>query len=229
MTAHRIAGLALAILLAGCGKPPVEDLSDSQEAAEPVAAPAPSEVATPKTDPRTRIDPYVFEPYAKSGYPKLAAKLGRSWSRIQALREAAAVKAIETNNCDHVELAEVSDARTTRENITVFVDCRNRERFYVSEADVAASSNPVAQSARTVGRSQAIEACAEAARRAATYPSLVDAHTWAGASFTSDRTTGGARVLLDFEATNAFGDELPYRANCLFPTDAAPELSITAR
>lgn len=220
---------ALVLVLSGCGQAQNEESSAEQSVADRPDGQAPSAAVATKVDPRSLIEPYVFEPYEKSGFPKLAKKLGSSWARIQSLREAAAFKALESGRCDYVELSEVSDARTTKENIAVFVDCRNRERFYIAETDVAANGSAVAQSTKTIGRAQAIEACAQAARQAATYPSLVDAHTWAGASFTSDKTTGAARVLLDFEATNALGVELPYRANCLYPADAAPELSITAR
>lgn len=221
--------LVLVVVLSACTRQPAEDVVVPENAADQISAGPEGSSVAQSGDPRASISPTVFEPYDKSGFPKLARKLGASWARIQPVREAAAFKALESGRCDFVELAEVSDNRSTKENIAVFVDCRNLERFYVSESDVKAAKRAVTQSSKSIGRAAAIAACAEAARRAATYPSLVDAHTWAGASFSSDRTTGGARVLLDFEATNALGVELPYRANCLFPADAAPELSITAR
>lgn len=202
------------------------------------AAPAPSSnaaVEAPATEEqlRARITEYVFEPYAAKDYPKLYAKLGERpdpTDRIQAVREGAAFQALRSGRCDHVELAEISDQRTTADNITAFVDCTNGERFYVAESDLAQGSTAVANSQLTLPRANAIQACAEAARAAAAFPSLVDPHVWTGASYTAHKTMGAARVLLDFDATNALGVELPYRANCLFPAgNGTPELTVTPR
>ncbi|GGD45832.1 hypothetical protein [Pseudoxanthomonas indica] len=180
-------------------------------------------------DPRKAISEYVFEPYDKREYPKLSKKLGSAWPRIQPLREAAALRFVKSGRCDFVELAEVSESRSTKQNITVFVDCRNRERLYVSEDDLNENRALSPQSDRVISQSVAIDACADAAKSRATFPSLVNAHTWAGARFSSDKTTGGARVLLDFEATNALGVELPYTANCTFPVGGPAEITIIAR
>lgn len=208
------------------------DQSATPAASAPATEP-PAQAAATDEQLRTRITEYVFDRYEAKDYPKLYAKLGARpdpTDRIQAVREGAAFQALRSGRCDHVELAEISDQRTTADNITAFVDCTNGERFYVAESDLAQGSTAVANSQLTLPRADAIQACAEAARAAAAFPSLVDPHVWTGASYTAHQTMGSARVLLDFDATNALGVELPYRANCLFPAgDGTPELTVTPR
>jgi len=210
--------------LASCGQSPVP--SEQQGPVASAAVPQPQSAAL---DPAKLMSEYVHERYDKRDYPKLARKIGSAWTRIQPLREAAALKAIGSGRCDFVELVEVSNERSSKEQLTVFVDCRNHERFYVTETDVVSDHKVVAQSEKTVSRGRAIAACAQAARERALFPSLVDAHTWSGATFQADQTTGGARVTLEFEATNALGNELPYLAVCVFPADRPAEISVTTR
>lgn len=178
---------------------------------------------------RQRTSDYVYEPYTRDQFPKLFAQLGAAVDRIQPVREGAALAALRSGRCDRVELSEIA-TQTSAEDLRAFVDCSNGERFYFTESQLAAEAPAVAQSDRTIGRADAIQACAEAARAVAMYPSLLDAHTWAGASFDANKTTGGARVLLDFEAANALGAKLPYRADCLFPAgQGTPELTVHSR
>lgn len=217
-----IAGAAL--LLASCGDRQ-RDLPPPAPAQQAAEEPPPIQV-----DPKDRIDPGVFKPDKKSDYPKLAARIGRSWERAQPLREAAAFKALENPLCRSVDMSEISSTRSTSTNLVVFVYCNNgKDRFDFNEAEVKASGAPVSNADRAISRSAAITACSNAAKSLGHHPSLVDTHTWAGATFSVYRPTGAARVLLDFEATNAFGQKMPYRADCLFPMGQAPEISVSPR
>lgn len=221
--------LLLLAIIVGCSRTqPSTD--DNQVPAPPVVADATAAApAPPEVNPRDQIESYIFEPYSRQDFPKLFARLGSDAARFQRLREGAAYKALASGKCDHVEISEISDD-STKANLIAFVDCTNKERFLISEADLKDGETPLAQSERVVDRTAAIQACSDAAKSRAKFPSLVDTHTWAGASFTSNKTTGNARVLLDFEATNALGVELPYKASCLFPAGGAPlELHIAPR
>lgn len=83
------------------------------------------------------IDAGVFEPYDRSKYPKLSAKLGDRWKEIQPMREAAALKALQTQACRRVVVAEVSVERSTQDAIRVFVYCNDSlERHDFSEAEL---------------------------------------------------------------------------------------------
>ena len=210
----------------------------SEPAPDPFVPTAEVKVPTPPSPPptdeelRARISEYVFDAYDRTNFPKLYKRLGKPdpTQRIQAIREGASFQALRTGKCDFVELTEISDARSSNDNLVVFVDCRNRERFYISERDLVSQLAAVANSERTLPRVQALEACVEAARAAATFPSLVAPHIWTGASYTTYKTMGSARVILDFDATNALGVELSYTANCLFPAGSSiPELTVTPR
>jgi len=88
-------------------------------------------------DPRARIDAGVFEPYDRAQYPKLSTKLGERWGAIQPMREGAALKALQTRGCRHVEVAEVSVERSTKDALRAFVYCDGSlERHDFSEADL---------------------------------------------------------------------------------------------
>lgn len=218
-----VSSAVLALTSCGDHQQEVPPAPDAQQAAQALAA-------TPSGNPKDRIDPAVFVPDKKADYPKLAATIGKSWDRTQPLREAAAFKALENPICRNVDMSEISGTRSTPSNLVVFVYCNNgKDRFDFNEADVRVASAPIANGDRAIDRAEAIKACSEAAKSLALYPSLVETHTWAGASFSVYRPTGAARVLLDFETTNAFGQKLPYRADCLFPMGQAPEINIAPR
>lgn len=197
---------------------------------EPANAPETELELTPEQI-KARTSEYVFSPYDRGNYPKLYALLGgEPTDRIQRVREEASRRALASGRCDYVELAEVSNQRTTKDNISVFVDCRNSERFNVSESDVRADVAASANSDRTVSRGDAITACVNAAKSMATFPSLFDPHVWTGSTYQTYKTLGTARVMLDFDAQNALGVNLPYTANCLFsPGSLDPDLTISER
>lgn len=112
----------------------------SPQAAAPTATmPAPEAIA-PKSqaEARSRIAPGVFSKDSRSDLPGTAAKLGDAFDRIQQVREAAAYRTLDSGRCDYVDLVEVSDTSKS-DNIKVFVDCRNGQRFYLDETILAAS------------------------------------------------------------------------------------------
>lgn len=195
----------------------------------PSTAPAPTATHAAAVDPKQKVSPYVFDADEKKDFPKLASKLGASWSRLQPTREAAALHVAANPKCDFVEIAEASD-KSTKANIVIFVDCRNGERMYVSESDLKAGSPNQFQSDKVVDRASAIKACSDAAKSMTTHPELADMHIWTGSSFSANKTTGNAQVLLDFDASNAFGVEGKFTARCIFPGDGdPPEITVHAR
>lgn len=218
----------IVLALAGCSNHPDDTLPITAAAPASAATSAPAAAPTAPTDPRSRIDPNVFESYPETDYPKLRKLIGNSWSRVQPFREAAAFKALENPKCQHVDVADISLARSSADNLAIFVYCNNASvRFDFTERDISTGA-PRTNADRAISRSTAIMACSDAAKSLAAFPSLVDTHIWAGASY-NVAANGAARVLLDFEATNALGHELPYRANCLFPLHGSPEITVNPR
>jgi len=215
-----LAFVALAVIAPFVGdKGSTGNSNESTPTATPAAA----------ADPKTKISPYVFDADEKSDFPKLAKKLGASWSRLQPTREAAALHVAANSKCDFVEVAEASD-KSTKSNIVIFVDCRNGERMYVSESDLKAGGASKFQSDKVVDRASAIKACSDAAKSMTTHPELADMHIWTGSSFSANKTTGNAQVLLDFDASNAFGVKGKFTARCIFPANGEPpEITVHAR
>ena len=186
-------------------------------------------VTQPPPDPKSKVDPGIFEPYDKSQYPRLAKTLGKAWSRLQQAREAAALHVASNPKCDYVELAEAAD-RTTAKEIVFFVDCRNGERMYVAESNLKSGSQTAFQSQNSVDRTAAMSACREGILKTAAFPSSVDIHVLTGTAFDTNKTTGNTRVRMDFTAKNALGAELSYTAICIFPGDGSPpEITIKLR
>lgn len=217
--------LLLAIIALAIIAPLVSDKSTSTPGIAPTSTAAPAVM----TDPKTKVSPYVFDANDKKDFPKLASKLGASWSRLQPTREAAALHVAANPKCDFIEIAEASD-NSTKSNIVIFVDCRNGERMYVSESDLKAGSSNQFQSDKVVDRASAIKACSDAAKSMTTHPELADMHIWSGSSFNTNKTTGNAHVLLDFDASNAFGVEGKFTARCIFPANGEPpEITVHAR
>lgn len=180
-------------------------------------------------DPRSKVSSGIFEADNRSDFPKLARKLGSSWARLQPTREAAALHVAKNDKCDYVEVAEASD-RSTSKDIVIFVDCRNGERQYVSESSLASGQDGAFQSDKTVGKDSAIEACRRSAKSMTMYPELAEMNLWSGSSFSANRSTGNARVLLDFNSKNAFGVERKFTATCIFQADGGTaEIKIKIR
>lgn len=100
---------------------------------------APQRIAQ-RAEPVT-IDSGVETPYTAEAYEKFFLVWGDDgMARIERTRKGAAQIAARSFECDHVELSELSQQRSVYpDTIIVFVDCTNRKRFYVSEAEVIAA------------------------------------------------------------------------------------------
>ncbi len=221
--------IVLFLLIAFIGLAIIAPFVNDKNTSAPSSATTPAAAPAATADPKTKVSPYVFDADDKKDFPKLAKKLGASWSRLQPTREAAALHVAANPKCDYVEIAEASD-KSTKSNILIFVDCRNGERMYVSESDLKAGGSSQFQSDKVVDRTSAIEACSDAAKSMTTHPELADMHIWTGSSFSANKTTGNAQVLLDFDASNAFGVEGKFTARCIFPANgASPEITVHAR
>lgn len=92
----------------------------------------------PAVDPASKIAKGAVSPMKKKGYEKTYAKWGESQiKRINELMPKAALAVARSERCDRVEWVSLSDARSTAKKEAVFlVQCKNNERFYVSEKDI---------------------------------------------------------------------------------------------
>ena len=207
--------------------------------------PIPAPVVKPAASLRGKIADDVFTPYTRSQYGKTFAKFGSRMPDVEKARQAAAFLAAASDKCSRVEISEVSGA-SSRDNIQTFTDCwdeknKKSERFRFDEAELkdksgrfysensvatAGSSQTIQQ--RAFSKDAALTICRETVRKSAKFPSSVDFATF-GQVVNTSQASGETWVELDFEAKNAIGAKLPYKANCGFPIHGKPTFSVSNR
>ena len=181
-------------------------------------------------DSQAEIPDYVLSPYTADQYPKLFAAFGSRIDDVQRLRRAAAEKAAASPTCDRVEVVELSQERSSLSDLSYFVDCANTTRFRFSETELASAGPAASESQKAWGEAEARRACEELIRQSASIPTSVKVHSFLGTSVYKAPSTGNVVVTSDFDAKNAFGTEIGYRAKCYFkPGIATGEVEISQR
>ncbi len=172
------------------------------------------------------IDPGVYMPYTRDQFPKAFSAWGQSGiDRIQELREAAAKSAAANPSCEFVDMVELSESRSTpRSNPVVYVDCRNGERMYFSEDDLAGEVLTEKQKGKILSGGDLIRQCVEAVRNKLSMPSTLDPNTW---SISDTQGESGNRVIqFDFKAKSLMGITLPASAKCIASTGGELEITL---
>ncbi|MDM1760707.1 hypothetical protein [Acinetobacter sp. 251-1] len=85
------------------------------------------------------IDPLIFTSYNRENFPRTYEVWGVDGiKRIEQLERDAAFKiSTEQNNCNYIEMVALSENKSNpKKEAVVFIDCANRERFYISENDI---------------------------------------------------------------------------------------------
>lgn len=163
------------------------------------------------------IDPGVFEPYTKAGFPKTFAKWGTAGvKKIDKYRVLAAKAAATSDRCDRVDVAELSDSRSSPPaNIVIFVDCANGERFYLSSAELDAGNATKSNKEKTSQLSDPslIETCRAATQRALTFPSSYSEAWTAPKVYRAPQ--GNVAVTIEFTAKNELGIDVPQQSRCV--------------
>jgi len=216
-----IAGLALVSVLTACGDP-------SKTSSSGPGASAPSSPAN--SNHKAEISDYVLSPYTADQYPKLFAAFGSRINDVERLRHAAAERAAASPTCDRVEVAELSQDRSSLSDLNYFVDCANTIRFRFSETELATAGPAASETQKAWGEAEARNACEDLIRQSATIPTSVKVHSFLGTSVHKAPSTGNVVVTSDFDAKNAFGTEIGYRAKCYFePGVATGKVEISQR
>ena len=181
------------------------------------------------------IDASVFRPMERRNFPKTFAAWGTQGARkIDRYRAKAARIAARNARCNHVEFAELSDQRSTPPNqITIFVDCRNGERFYLTSAEMDNNATASSVAETTVkyddpeARRKLEERCQELTLAALVYPSSFS-RTWSKPQFYR-APQGNVVVTIDFTAKTRLGNETPQRARCVVSHEGINPPEITGR
>lgn len=175
------------------------------------------------------ISEYVYTKYTKDQFPRLYENWGEDWViKIAELERQAVYKiASEHNSCDSIEMAALSENKSTpKKEAVFFIDCANGERFYVSQNDLGSDVEIRSQTEKAVNQSDAYDQCVEMVKLNAKYPSTVNFKMLDSNGFTA-KTTGNVVINLSFDAKNSFGAELPAKARCVFTPDGEKEINIT--
>lgn len=80
-----------------------------------------------------------FFKYSKESFPKLYSKWGDDGvNKIMRLERAAAYKVSESKGgCDAIHTSALSENKSSKEEIVIYVDCNNGTRVYVSERELS--------------------------------------------------------------------------------------------
>lgn len=217
------AGLAVAVITSDTAAPTVADTSPKSTPALKVPAAAaqePAAPAEPKTptpvDVSAKISPDAAFLIEGEGWDKTRREWGSAGiKRINAAMPKAAEKAAQSPTCDYVEIVGISDRSKPRSMAVFYVDCRNGQRFYVSEDDLKSDAAPVSKNAQTaaISDSTAVEACERSVKSQLNYPLSFDRDLLNTRVYRAP--TGNIAVDFTFQAKNALGAELPQRARCV--------------
>lgn len=172
---------------------------------------------------------HVAYEITEKGYPGTYAKWGKEWiDDINRMMPLAVQRVASNPKCDVPETADLSDNRSSPKQEAVFyVDCRNGERFYMSQNEITDTTQIEAESEVLSGEpSEYIKPCQEMVKAQLNYPSSFDADIGTSAF---KGTSGNIVVEMSFTAKNALGAELPQSARCVFGTDGENEAVITNR
>lgn len=131
----------------------------------------------------------------------------------------------ENSQCKDIDpsSAYISGGKGTKNNPVFFVTCgkgMNVHNVFFSKSDV--EDDRAISAVEPVSRATAIAACSDAVKASAMFPSTVGVHLFSGTSVNT-HANGRATVVMNFDAKNAIGNELPYQAKCLIMPDGKVE------
>jgi len=137
--------------------------------------------------------------------------------------------AVDSGKCDQAQIVELSDSKSTLQRLYFWVDCRNGERIYLDEFQIAAGATVKTQKEKAWTRSDAMNACSKAIKDRSLLPSELDIHVILGTEFYQAPTTHNMVLHMDFDAKNAFGVKIPYTGTCYFPPGEVGSIEIQPR
>lgn len=210
----------------------------------PVAAPAPKNDATPptalsaqkktvedETDAREAryaagIPDYVLKPYIPGALNKFSSRR----SEIEKFRRLSAERSIDSGKCDVVEIAELSQVKSTLQDLHFFVDCRNAQRITFSEKELKENSVVKTAEERSWNCIEATRVCADSIRSSVDIPSRLDLHTLMGSSCYKAPLTFNVQVNYDFGYKNDYGVQDEFTAICHFkPGESSGSLEVSPK
>ncbi|MBK0059613.1 hypothetical protein IAE40_13285 [Pseudomonas sp. S44] len=140
-------------------------------------------------------------------------------------REKNEVATMVAKKCKHVVSVLFMRRESSLDNLKFLVDCENGERFEVKSSDLAGSGSILANSDRSIGRSDAIEKCKDLVSDKLGASSNLSFHTLSDSSYHKAKN-GNVRLVLGFEEKNLNGVSVRWRAACTFDTEWKGDVTI---
>ena len=175
-----------------------------------------------------KIPSYVLDIYTSKKYPKTVAKFKPRLKEIESLRKKAAVMAIQSGKCPRITAAEV-DNDSTLKNLRFYVDCEGASRLYLTESEIVKDSPVRTQKEKAWTPDNAIAFCKQGIKDRALIPSEAEIHDIMGTTFSEAPLTHNVVLTMNFEAKNAFGVKIPYKATCHFEPGILGTVDISLR
>ena len=174
----------------------------------------------------------------RASYPKAHKAWGNAGlKKVNDLLPQGAQLVIRSRDCSSLEMIGLSDERSdpVSKRVVLFADCQDKSkasvRYYVTEADIQRSSTPVSDKAAASSLSDSVmtRSCYDAAKASMKFPSSFSPTFGGTAVSRSPAKPGNVEVLIDFEAKNSLGAQLPHRAVCSFQAGKFVEVKIQNR
>ena len=198
----------------------VTQLTDTVEAIEPVWL-----------DPKEKLPKMDSQLMRKKSYPKMYASLGaKRMDALNKLIPEVGLRVAKSDTCDRVINISYSQQRSSKSEAVFFVDCANKERFYVSEDELSSQEPAVPVSVReAIFKHSDIDYrmhCEEEIKGRLQFPSTYDSEFMG----TQTRFTGTKYLVrINFEAKNGFGNELPYVGVCTYDDRGIADVQLKQR
>lgn len=172
---------------------------------------------TAKAEPNKDYSNLVV-PITKDGYPKTYNAWGEKWiGDINNTMPVAINHIAKSDKCDEPVDIGLSDNRSKPKTEAVFyVDCKNGERFYVSQTELNNNAEVKAESEQLADAHEYIQMCKKAVKAQVNFPETFDEKTLSIRAYKG--TSGNVVVEIPFVAKNAFGVEMENTGKCIIDT-----------
>lgn len=173
-------------------------------------------VQVKEKDIKSKIPDNVYWMMTKKDFPKAYKQWGqKGLDKINSLAPQVSELVAKSKKCDVLSEVALSDAKSKpKKNIVFFADCKNGERFYISEEDIVNQRSAVSlnEAFENLDKESYYRSCLNAVKARANHPSTVDSSIF-GRNIKAT-PTGGVFVYMDFTAKNSFGLEEEFNAQC---------------
>lgn len=156
--------------------------------------------------------------------PKSNPRTFKEWGEeqvniINKLRSDAAKIVSQSNECDNVDLSELSDNRSViKKKIVIFIDCENGKRFYMSDKQINEKSAVKTEQdfTKSINVEDAKIACRNAIKLQLLNPKSYDEPFFGFGASVANKSLYGDRmtITIDFVAKSALGLENKKRGFC---------------